>query len=96
MATLAAGASMSRLGVALDKPWISDFGPCLTIAVGTALSACWLRSHRLAVTAIAMVASTALVSLASEGDLAVALQLTAFGFLLWGASLATSEHEYRT
>jgi len=26
-ATLAAGASMSRLGVALDKPWISDFGP---------------------------------------------------------------------
>jgi len=41
------------------------------------------------------VASTALVSLAAEGDLAVALQLTAFGVLLWHASLATSEHEDR-
>jgi len=95
VATLAVGASMSRLGVALDKPWVSDFGPCLTVAAGTALTACWLRSHRLALTAIAMVASTALVSLAAEGDLAVALQLTAFGVLLWHASLATSEHEDR-
>ena len=95
VATLAVGASMSRLGVALDKPWVSDFGPCLTVAVGTALTACWLRSHRLALTATAMVASTALVSLAAEGDLAVALQLTAFGVLLWHASLATPEHEDR-
>ena len=44
VATLAAGASMSRLGVALDKPWVSDFGPCLALTVGTALTAFWLRS----------------------------------------------------
>jgi hypothetical protein len=93
--TLAAGASMSRLGVALDKPWVSDFGPCLALTVGTALTACWLRSRRLAVTAIAMVVSTALVSLAAEGDLAVALQLLAFGILLWHASLTSSEHQDR-
>lgn len=95
VATLATGASMSRLGVALEKPWVSDFGPPLALAVGTALTASWLRSHRLALTAITMVASTALVSLAAEGDLAVALQLTAFGVLLWHASLATTEHEDR-
>jgi hypothetical protein len=93
VATLAAGASMSRLGVALDEPRVSDFGPCLAFAVGTALTAGWLRSPRLALTAIAMVASTALVSLAADGDLAVALQLTAFGVLLWNASLATTEYQ---
>lgn len=87
---------MSRLGVAQDDPWMSDFGPCLALTVGTAITACWLRSHRLALTAVAMVASTALVSLATEGDTAVALQLTAFGVLLWLASLATSEHEDRS
>ena len=84
---------MSRLGVALEEPWVSDFGPCLALTVGTALTAYWLRSHRLALTAIAMVASTALVSFAAQGDLAVALQLTAFGALLWHASLDTSEHK---
>ena len=94
--TVAAGASMSRLGVALDKPWVSDFGPCLAIAVGTALTAGWLRSNRLAVTATAMVASTALVSLVADGDLAIALQLTAFGLLLWHASLPPSGHGDRS
>ena len=84
---------MSRLGVALDKPWISGFGPCLALAVGTALTAGWFRSHRLALTAIAMVASTALASLAAEVDLAVALQLTAFGVLLWHASLASEQQD---
>jgi hypothetical protein len=93
VATLAAGASMSRLGVALDKAWISDFGPSLALAVGTGLTACWLRSRRLSLTAIAMVAATALVSFLAEGDLAVALQLTAFAALLWHASLAATEHE---
>ena len=93
VASLVAGSSMSRLGVALDEPWVSDFGPCLALTVGTALTAYWLRSHRLALTAIAMVASTALVSFAAQGDLAVALQLTAFGALLWHASLDTSEHK---
>jgi hypothetical protein len=93
VATLAAGASMSRLGVALDKPWVSDFGPCLALTVGTALTAYWLRSQRLAFTALAMVASTAVVSLAARGDLAVAWQLTAFGVLLWHASTGTSEHK---
>ncbi len=94
VATLAAGASMSRLGVALDRPWISDFGPPLALAVGTGLTAWWLRSHALAVAAIAMVASSAVVSLAFEGDLAVALQLAAFGTLLWHAS-TSSEHRDR-
>ena len=93
VASLVAGSSMSRLGVALDEPWVSDFGPCLALTVGTALTAYWLRSHRLGLTAIAMVASTALVSFAAQGDLAVALQLTAFGALLWHASLDTSEHK---
>src|SRR5215213_6675454 len=48
IATIAAAASLSRLGVALDESWISDFGPCLAIAVGTAITAGWLRSRRLA------------------------------------------------
>jgi len=89
VASLSAGASMSRLGLKLDKPWVSDFGPCLALAVGTALTAGWLRSRQLAFTAAAMVVSTALVSLVAEGDLAVALQLCAFGVLLWCASLTT-------
>jgi hypothetical protein len=42
-----------------------------------------------------MLASTALVSLVANGDLAIALQLTAFGVLLWHASLHTYEHEDR-
>lgn len=96
VATLTAGASMSRLGVALGEPWISDFGPPLALTVGAALTACWLRSHRLALTAIAMVASTALVSLAADGNVAVALQLTAFGLLLWHASSVPFEHEELT
>lgn len=85
-ATLVAGASMSRLGVALDKAWISDFGPCLAFAVGTALTAAWLQSRRLALTAVAMVTVTAVVSLAADGDLAIALQLAAYSALLLNAS----------
>jgi hypothetical protein len=94
VATLTVGATMSRLGVALDEQWVSDFGPCLAFAVGTGITAAWLGSTRLALTAIAMVASTAVVSLAAEGDLAVALQLAAFGILLWLASLDTSDHQH--
>jgi hypothetical protein len=94
VATLTVAATTSRLGVALDEPWVSDFGPCLAFAVGTAITAGWLGSTRLALTAIAMVASTAVVSLAAEGDLAVALQLAAFGILLWLASLDTSDHHH--
>jgi hypothetical protein len=86
VATLAVGATMSRLGVAPYEQWVSDFGPCLTLAVGTAITAGWLRSQRLAFTAIAMVASTVLVSFVAAGDLAVALQLAAFGVLPWHAS----------
>lgn len=85
-ATLIAAASMSRLGVALKEPWISDFGPCLGFSVGMALAAAWLRSGRLALTAVAMVTATAVVSLAAEGDIAVALQLAAYGALLLNAS----------
>ncbi|MBA2641198.1 MAG: hypothetical protein H0U77_14675 [Nocardioidaceae bacterium] len=81
-ATLIAGASMSRLGVALEEPWISDFGPCLAFTVGTALTAAWLQSRRLALTAVAMVIVTAVASLAADGDLAIALQLAAYGALL--------------
>ena len=80
--TLVAGASMSRLGVALDKPWISDFGPCLAFTVGTALTAIWLRSDRLALTAVAMLLLTAVVSLVADGDLAIALQMAGYGTLL--------------
>ena len=89
--TFAAGASMSRLGVALDRSWISDFGPCVAFTVGTALTAAWLRSRRLALTAAAMLAATAGVSLFASGDLAVALQLAAFGVLTWHASAEPSE-----
>jgi hypothetical protein len=92
IATIAAAASLSKLGVALDESWVSDFGPCLVIAVGTALTARWLRSRRLALTAGAMVVSTALVSVVARGDIAVALQLAAFGILLWHASIDTTEH----
>jgi multisubunit Na+/H+ antiporter MnhB subunit len=63
----------------------------LAIALGTALTASWLRSPKLALTAGAMMASTALVSVIARGDVAVALQLAAFGILLWHASIATTE-----
>jgi len=92
-ATLVAGASMSRLGVALHKPWISDFGPCLTFAVGTALTAAWLQSRQLAMTAVAMVSVTIVVSLAADGDLAIALQLAAYGALLLIASADPSKQK---
>jgi hypothetical protein len=91
VATMAAGASLSRLGVTLDEPWLSDFGPCLAFALGTALTAGWLRSRRLALSAGAMVAATALVSVVARGDAAIALQLAAIGILLWHAS--TGDHE---
>jgi hypothetical protein len=87
IATLAAGASMSRLGVHLDKPWVSDFGPCLAFTVGAALTAVWLRSRRLTLTAVGMLASSAVIALVASGDLAVSLQLAAFGALLWNASV---------
>lgn len=92
VATTVAAASMSRLGVALDEPWVSDFGPCLAITVGVALTALWLRSRRLALTAVAMLVATAVVSMAAAGDVAVALQLAAYGVLLCHASLASSDH----
>lgn len=91
VATLVAGASMSRLGVALDKPGVSDFGPCLALAVGTALTAAWLQSRRLALTAVAMMVASAVVSLVASGDLAVALQLAAYGVLTRNASVDSSE-----
>jgi hypothetical protein len=96
LATLVAGAGMSRLGVALDKPWISDFGPCLAFTVGAALTAAWLRSQRLALTAAGMLAASAVVSLVASGDLAVALQLAAFGVLIWNASVDTCELKERS
>lgn len=93
VSSLAGGVTMSRLGVALQKPGVSDFGPCLSLAVGTALTAFWLRSPRLAIAAITMATSTALVSLVAEGDIAVALQLAAIGVILWSASLTIPDHE---
>jgi hypothetical protein len=92
-ASLTVGASMSRLGVALDKSWISDYGAPLAFVAGMALTAGWLRSRRLGHAAIGMALSSALVYLVASGDLAVALQLTAFGALLWHASWPADEHE---
>lgn len=93
-ATLTAGASMSRLGVALDRPWVSDFGPCLAFAVGAAVTAIWLKSRRLALTAAGMVASSTAVFLVANGDLAVSLQLAAIGVLTWiAAAGGTKEHQ---
>ena len=85
-ATIAAAAGLSRLGVAVDESWISDFGPCLAFAVGAALTAGWLHCRRLALSAGAMVASTALVAVVAQGDVAISLQLAAIGILLWHAS----------
>lgn len=90
-ATLAASASMSRLGVTLDMPWISDFGPCVAVTVGIGLTAAWLQSRRLAWRAVGMFVASALVSLVASGDLAVSLQLAAIGALLWNASGDPSE-----
>jgi hypothetical protein len=91
VATIAASASLSRLGVALDASWVSDFGPCLAIAVGTGLTAGWLRSRRLLLATGAMVASTLLVSAVARGDAAVGLQLAAFGMILWHASRVVAD-----
>jgi hypothetical protein len=43
-----------------------------------------------------MVVSTVVVALVARGNLAVALQLTAFGALLFHASAGTPESEVRT
>jgi hypothetical protein len=96
VATLVAGASMSRLGVALERPWVSDFGPCFAFTVGAALTAAWLQSRRLAFTAVGMLAASATVLPLASGDLAVAWQLAAFGVLIWNASVDTSERKDRS
>jgi len=86
VATIASSACLSRLGVTVGKSWISDFGPCLAVAVGAAATAAWLRSRRLAVSAGGMVTAIALISVVARGDVAVSLQLAAIGILLWHAS----------
>lgn len=91
VATILASASLSQLGLAIDESWVSDFGPCLAIAVGTGFTAVWLRSRRLGLATGAMVASTALVSAVAHGDVAVSLQLAAFGIVLWHASLDATD-----
>jgi len=93
VATLSAGAGMSRLGVALDTSWVSDFGPCIAFTVGAALTAAWLQSRRLALTALGMLAASATVLPLASGDLAVALQLAAFSALIWNASIDTPERK---
>jgi hypothetical protein len=96
VASVTAGVSMSRLGVDVDRHWISDFGPPLALTAGIALTAGWLRSRRLAHAAIGMVATTVVVALVARGDLAIAMQLTASGALLWHASAGTPEGKDHT
>ena len=55
----------------------------------------WTRgtTMRRRVALACMAVATLVVSLAARGDLAVSLQLAAFGPLLWQASLGTFHHK---
>ena len=90
-ATLIGSAAASHTGLTTGNQNLSDFGPFLVFAVGLLVTAWWLRSTRLAFTAIAMVATTGVVALFASQDVAVALQQAAYGILLWHASLPGSE-----
>lgn len=90
--SLLAGASLSHAGLTTGRQWLSDMGPPLALAAAIAVVAGWLRSWRLGVTAAAMAAVTALIALVARGNTAIALQLVAYGTLLWWGS---SESEYR-
>lgn len=73
---------LSRLGFALDMPSLTLIGPFLANAAATAVVAAWLRSRRLAVTAIAMPVVSVCVVALLDGDVAGAACLTAYGVLL--------------
>jgi len=84
--TLAASATLSRLGFVLDQPLLQVVGPGLGNAVAVAVTGGWLRSARLVFTGLAMVIATGVAAALSTGDRAVSLELLAYGLLLWNAS----------
>jgi hypothetical protein len=85
-ATLMGSAAASHAGLTQGNQNLSDFGPFLVFAVGLLVTAWWLRSRRLALTALAMTATTGVVAVFASKDVAVALQAAAYGILLWRAS----------
>ena len=85
------GASLSRLGFALDNELVQVAAPCLTNAAAVAVVGVWLSSRRLLITAVAMALATVVAVLVTSGDRAVSLQLFAYGLLLWHASRSSGE-----
>jgi hypothetical protein len=62
------------------------------LAAAIGIVAAWLRSARLAVSSLAMAATTGAVALVAHANTAIAIQLVAFAALLW---LGSTEPELR-
>jgi hypothetical protein len=87
--TAIAGATLSRLGFALDLPVLAFAGPAVVFALATAVTARWLRSTTLGVASLLMLVATAGIAVATSGDAAVAIDLAVYGVLLVCASKGT-------
>lgn len=90
--SLLVGATLSHDGLTSDRQWLSDSGPPLVLAAAIGIVAAWLRSARLAVSSLAMAATTGAVALVAHANTAIAIQLVAFAALLW---LGSAEPELR-
>jgi hypothetical protein len=87
------GATVSHDGLTSGRQWVSDVGPPLVLAAAVGVAAAWLRSWRLAATAVAMGAASALVATVAHGDAAISLQLIAYSALLWWGSTERDQTE---
>ncbi len=80
------GATVSHDGLTSGRQWVSDAGPPLVLAAAIGVVAAWLRSWRLAATAVAMGAATGVIATVAHGNAAISLQLLAYSALLWWGS----------
>lgn len=89
------GATVSHDGLTSGRQWVSDVGPPLVLAAAIGVVAVWLHSWRLAATAVAMGAATAVVATVVQGDVAISLQLIAYSALLWWGSIEPEPNHAR-
>jgi hypothetical protein len=85
-----ASASVSRAGVALERPLLETAGPNLVWVLGYHLLGRWGRNRALVRATVAMVPAAAAATLILSGDALVAGQLTIDGLLLLAAALANT------
>ena len=86
-----ASASVSRAGVALERPLLEAVGPNLVWVLGYHLLGRWGRNRALVRATIAMVPAAAAAALILTGDALVASQLTINGLLLLTAALPSTD-----